>query len=59
MRLIYWDSMGFNILETPNGAIFLHLLARDMLIGPLKGVDEASCFAVLAARSGHIPIQRH
>lgn len=57
MRLLFWDSRGFNILETPNGAIFLHLVMRDMLIGPLASVDEAACFAVLGARSGAISIQ--
>ena len=53
MRILYFASHcgGFNIVEMPNGAIFLHHLLQDMLIGPLESVDEARCFIALQPSS--------
>ncbi len=52
MRILFLDAHGgFNIVQMANGAIFLHHLLDDMLIGPLESEDEARCFVALQPQS--------
>jgi len=41
MELLYFDSVGLSIFQTPTGDIYLHHVLQNILIGPLPNPDDA------------------